>query len=120
MQEMQGTWVRSLGGEDPLQDSCLENPIGRGAWWATVHGVAKESDTTKHSTAAPYGPLGPKVKRTRSSVFLEYVVPFALYHSAKVLRNDKAGTGRLQAISPDSPEPPLRCAFYPTAVSASL
>ena len=24
-----------------LQHSCLENPIGRGAWWATVHGVAK-------------------------------------------------------------------------------
>ena len=24
-----------------LQYSCLENYIGRGAWWATVHGVAK-------------------------------------------------------------------------------
>ena len=30
-----------------LQYSCLENPIDRGAWWATVHGVAKESDTTQ-------------------------------------------------------------------------
>ena len=27
----------------PLQYSCLENPIDRGAWWATVHGVAKSS-----------------------------------------------------------------------------
>ena len=26
--------------------SCLENPMDRGAWWATVHGVAKESDMT--------------------------------------------------------------------------
>ena len=26
---------------DPLQYSCLENPIGGGAWWAAVHGVAK-------------------------------------------------------------------------------
>ena len=26
---------------NPLQYSCLENPIGRGAWWATVHGVAQ-------------------------------------------------------------------------------
>ena len=26
---------------NPLQDSCLENPMDRGAWWATVHGVAK-------------------------------------------------------------------------------
>ena len=25
----------------PLQHSCLENPMERGAWWATVHGVAK-------------------------------------------------------------------------------
>ena len=30
---------------NPLQYSCLENPIGRGAWQAIVHGVA-ESDTT--------------------------------------------------------------------------
>ena len=29
-----------------LQYSCLENPMGRGAWRATVHNVAKESDTT--------------------------------------------------------------------------
>ena len=48
-------WGRSPreGNGNPLQDSCLENPIGRGAWWATVHGIAKESDTTEHSTAAP-------------------------------------------------------------------
>ena len=25
----------------PLQYSCLENPVHRGAWWATVHGVTK-------------------------------------------------------------------------------
>ena len=34
---------RSPGGGNgnPLQYSCLENPIDRGAWWATVHGVTK-------------------------------------------------------------------------------
>jgi len=34
---------RSPGGGhgNPLQYSCLENPMERGAWWATVHGVAK-------------------------------------------------------------------------------
>ena len=31
---------------NPLQCSCLGNLMERGAWWATVHGVAKESDTT--------------------------------------------------------------------------
>ena len=34
---------RSPGGENgnPLKYSCLENTMDRGAWWATVHGVAK-------------------------------------------------------------------------------
>ena len=31
---------------NPLQYSCLENPMDRGAWWATVHGAARESNTT--------------------------------------------------------------------------
>ena len=36
-------WGRSCGegNGNPLQSSCLENPMDRGAWWATVHGVAK-------------------------------------------------------------------------------
>jgi len=39
---------RSPGGrhDNPLQYSCLENPMNRGAWQATVYGVAKELDTT--------------------------------------------------------------------------
>ena len=36
-----------VGNVNPLQYSCLENPIDRGAWRATVHGVAKETDTTE-------------------------------------------------------------------------
>ena len=46
---MQETWIRSLSWEDLLekemathfQYSCLENPMGRGAWQATVHGIAR-------------------------------------------------------------------------------
>ena len=57
---MQETWVRSLGWGDPpeegmvthsnilgegnskpLQYSCLENPMDRGVWQATIHGVTK-------------------------------------------------------------------------------
>ena len=49
MQEMQETQVPFLGQEDsptvgnsnPLQYSCLENSMDRGAWQVTVHGVAK-------------------------------------------------------------------------------
>ena len=47
---MQETWVQSLGQEDPLEKemathsstlSCLENSMDRGAWQATVHGIAR-------------------------------------------------------------------------------
>ena len=33
------------GNGNPLQYSCLRNPMDRGAWWATVHKVTKELDT---------------------------------------------------------------------------
>ena len=54
---MQKTWIKDLGSipgcgrshkegnGNPLQYSCLENPMDRGGWWATVRGVA-ELDTT--------------------------------------------------------------------------
>ena len=35
------------GNGNPLQCSCLENPLDRGTWWATVHGVTKESNMTQ-------------------------------------------------------------------------
>ena len=43
------TWVQSLGGEDPLEEGMATHssspawriPMDRGAWWATIHGVAK-------------------------------------------------------------------------------
>ena len=43
---------RSPGGGDgnPLQYSYLENPMDRGAWWTTVHGVAEESNMTEQLT----------------------------------------------------------------------
>ena len=34
------------GNGNPLQYSCLGNPMDTGTWWATVHEVAKESGTT--------------------------------------------------------------------------
>ena len=58
MQEIEEMWVQSLGREDPLEEeignplkySCLENPMDKGAWWATVHRVAKELDKTERLT----------------------------------------------------------------------
>ena len=41
------------GNGNLLQYSCLGNPMDRGAWWATVHGVAKELDTTEQLNNRP-------------------------------------------------------------------
>ena len=38
---------RGRGHGNPLQYSCLENPMDRGAWWVVVHGVTKESHMTE-------------------------------------------------------------------------
>ena len=46
---VQETWVQLLGPEDspgeengnPVQYSCLQNPMNRGAWWAAVRGVTR-------------------------------------------------------------------------------
>ena len=79
------------GDGTPLQYSCLENPVDRGAWWAAVHGVAKsrarlsgftftihfhalEKETTTHSsvlawripgTGEPGGPSEFAQRQTR-------------------------------------------------------
>ena len=55
MQEMYEMWVRSLDGEDPLEDGVTTHssilawriPLDRGAWRATVHGVAKSQTRLK-------------------------------------------------------------------------
>ena len=47
-------WGRSPGegNGNPFQYSCLGNPMDRGAWWTTVHGVAKRHDWgTEHTFA---------------------------------------------------------------------
>ena len=52
---------RSLGEENgnPLRYSCLGNPVDRGAWQVTVHGVAEESDMTERQfTTSQYSASG--------------------------------------------------------------
>ena len=38
------------GHGNPLQYSCLENPMDRGAWWVIAHGITKELDTIERLT----------------------------------------------------------------------
>ena len=62
----------SLGQEDfpgeghgnPLQDSCLENPLIRGAWWATVHGVTKSQTWLKWLTLSLFESTGDLQSKT--------------------------------------------------------
>ena len=54
------------GNGNPLQYSCLENPTGRGACWATVHGVA-ELDTTEWLTPMQGQSTEPCVPQAESS-----------------------------------------------------
>ena len=41
------------GNGNPLQYSCLGNPMDRGAWWATVYGVAKSQTQLKQLSVRP-------------------------------------------------------------------
>ena len=60
------------GNGNPLQYSCFENSMDRGAWWATVHGVRKESDMTERlSMRVGYLTLG-------SLLFMRHLIPIAI------------------------------------------
>ena len=52
----------------PLQYSCLENPMGGGAWWAAVHGVAKNRTQLSNFTFTFHFHALEKEMATHSSV----------------------------------------------------
>ena len=69
MQELLETRFQSLGWEDspgggsgnPLQYSCLGNPMDRGAWWTTLHGVAESDkiEMTEHTRMLHFSNVSP-------------------------------------------------------------
>ena len=75
---VQEPWVLSLVQEDSLekkmakllQYSCLENPMDRGAWWDTVHGVTR----VEHDLATKPPPQGSQEYSTGTGLSLQYVV----------------------------------------------
>ena len=62
------------GNGNPLQYSCLENPIDRGAWWAAVHGVAKSRAKLSNFTFTFHFRALKKAMATHSSV-LDWKIP---------------------------------------------
>jgi hypothetical protein len=86
-EEIQETWVESLGQEDPqgqdMATPCLENPMDRGAWWATVHGPGyQESDLTDQLSThtAPY-----------TTGFIEFALKKKLYLLKQFQREMRRG-----------------------------
>ena len=86
---------RSPGGgnSNPLQYPCLENPVGQGAWWAAVHGVAKSRTrlgcrahrhTCRHLLHATQTP-GPAPPPQSPSVSLLPAHPFNVGHLHTIL-----------------------------------
>ena len=73
---------RSPGGGsgNPLQYSCLENPMARGAWWATVHMVEKNQTKLKQLSTQIYK-ASSHLRRT-SVVLSEECVPLARKHNS--------------------------------------
>ena len=63
-----GSDTMGEGGGTPLQYSCLENPIDRGAWKAAVHGVAKSRTQLRDFTFTFHFHALEKEMATHSSV----------------------------------------------------
>ena len=85
-------WLGRFPGEgngNPLQYSCLENPMARGAWQATIHGGAKESDTTEWlflTSLTRMQKLNSK-EAALSSQWAAELVPLVLYNTGTSIQH---------------------------------
>ena len=83
------------GNGSPLQYSCLENSMDRGAWQATVHGVENDYATYVHTSLGGEGPLE-ESRATQSSI--GYTLPQSIGPSSLLSR-----TSPSPSISKTSP-----------------
>ena len=106
-------WVKSPGGGNgnPLQYSCLGNPMDRGAWWATVHGVA-ESLTLSAAHAVQHSGCASIYLQTLT--FTPRAVP-----SSRVPDLLRVSPGCLQAL-PTQPKPNSSSAALPSGCWGSV
>ena len=93
-------WGRSpgQGSGNPLQYSCLGNPVDRGAWWATIHVAHQGSQkswtwlsdwTTTTISLTPTSLTSFKIQTIQNSCFINYVLSVVGKHSQRWLSNYK-------------------------------
>ena len=80
---IQETQVQFLGREDSLEKemaTCLENPVDRGAWQATVHGVTVWHTLTRCIYVSPDLPIYPLSYSLVTIHLFSTLVPLLLFH----------------------------------------
>ena len=70
-----------IGNGNPLQYSCLENPVDRGAWWATAHEVTKSQ--SQLSNGAHRYPETSRTAYSNNNVLLQKYHMFQVENLAK-------------------------------------
>ena len=85
------------GNGTPLQYSCLENPMDGGAWWATVHGVAKSRTRLSDFTFKAVNEV--IVIQSFSELFLWIFAQFAIFKTLSTLRTRFQGETSPKTLS---------------------
>ena len=78
------------GNGNPCRYSCLENPMDRGTWWATVHGITESrtrpSNFTSHISVTSEASKPPKRREMGSQHILPPALPLFLTHPFLLLK----------------------------------
>ena len=92
-----GSWRSPGGGQgNPHQYSCLENPMDRGAWRATVHGVSKSRTwlSAKHSTTHTHFAFLAHSEIRWGKIWLDHAAQSLSFLPEKILKRGKGEKAR--------------------------
>ena len=114
--------IHGEGTGDPLQYSCLENPMGGGAWWAAVHGVTRSRTQLSNFTFTFHFHALEKEVATHSSV-LAWRIPGtgAWWAAVYGVAQSRTRLKRLSSSSGLTPagKPPPSLRIFPLLLGAA-